>query len=98
MGLLETDAPAQAANRALRIFTAVARLRPGVSEQQARDELAPSAATWPAPTRPRMRKWCWRSPPLKERLVGDVRRPLLALLGTVALLLLIACANVANLY
>ena len=39
MGLLEADAPAQAANRALRIFTAVARLRPGVSEQQARDEL-----------------------------------------------------------
>jgi putative ABC transport system permease protein len=95
--IIESLAPAQAKNRALRIFQTVARLRDDVTLQQAQAEAdaisAQLARTYPATNTSvqfRMRS-------LYDQLVGDTRPALKMLLGTVALLLLIACANVANL-
>ncbi len=75
----------------------VARLRDGVTLEQARQDLSSLSR--------RMKRSygddTWMSDsqtiPLHEQLVGDVRTTLLVLLGASAFLLLIACANVINL-
>ncbi len=78
----------------------VARLRPGVAAAEAGRELA-AIARAPLPELPRPR---WASldrglgmSPLQDDVTRGVRPALLAVLGAVGLLLLIACVNVTNL-
>ena len=97
LGLIDRDAPQQAANRAFRIFNAVGRLKPGVTLEQSRQD-AEAIGTRLAREFPMTNEGAtFTVEPLYDRLVGDARPALQILLGTVALLLLIACANVANL-
>ncbi|MFN7997767.1 MAG: ABC transporter permease [Bryobacteraceae bacterium] len=80
-----------------RYLSTVARLKPGVSLAQARQDLAGIAAQlsreWPAMDK----DWTATVLPLLEDVTEGVRLPLLVLLAAVGLVLLIACANVANL-
>jgi len=75
----------------------VARLKPNVSQQQGETDLNLVAARleqqYPASNKGRRVVLT----PLHESFVGNIRRPLLILLGAVGAVLLIACANVANL-
>ena len=82
-------------NHELDVF---ARLAPGVSIEAADRELQAIAAQI-APSMPAgERGWRTRLVPLAEDIVGDsLRRTLVVLLGAVALLLLVACANLSNL-
>ena len=77
-------------------YNILARLKPGVTMREAQADVTLIAA--------RIREEKHRDPtftisvvPLLDQVVGSVRRSLLVLLGAVALVLLIACANVANL-
>jgi putative ABC transport system permease protein len=76
----------------------VARLQPGATLDQARAEMKLVAARmtrnlpdWYPPD------WSIDLDPLASQVAGELRTPLLVLLGAVAMVLLIGCANVANL-
>jgi putative ABC transport system permease protein len=79
----------------------VARLRPGVTLQQADAELKAIARQLEQEYPNFRRGWTVKAVPLRQDLLGDlegrVRKALFSLIGGVAFLLLICCANVANL-
>jgi predicted permease len=78
-------------------YAVLARLKPGATLQQSRAELD-SISNQLAQQYPSDNKgWGATAVPLREDLVSDVRPALLILLGAVTLVLLTACANVANL-
>jgi len=89
------DEARERSGRALRVF---ARLKPGVTLPQAQSRLQPYFARMLETVPPRFRKEVTlRVRPLRDRQVGDARAASLALLGAVLAVLLIACANIANL-
>lgn len=83
--------------RAARFLAVIARLKPGATEAQLRDELSgiaerlardyPENSGWSAVT----------TAAIDESIVGEVRRPLIVLMAAVGMLLLIACVNIAAL-
>jgi predicted permease len=83
--------------RSGRYLTVVARLRAGVSLTQAQQDMQ-RVAELTAQARPDFNKnWSANVVPMLEDATRKVRQPLWVLLIAVGLLLLIACANVANL-
>jgi putative ABC transport system permease protein len=85
------------ANRGEHHFFAIARLRAGISEKQAQAELATISRQLEQQYPRDNHGWGATTVSLRDDLVGDVRPALLVLVGSVAFVLLIACANVANL-
>jgi putative ABC transport system permease protein len=77
-------------------LTIVGRLKPGVTRVAAQSEMDAIAARLEKEY-PSNAGIGIRLVTMHEELVGDVQRPLLILLGAVCFVLLIACANVANL-
>jgi putative ABC transport system permease protein len=89
--------PAEKLVRGEHHFIAVARLKPDVSVAQAQAQLDSISATLAQQYPADDAGWGALVQPLRDATVGEVRTPLFVLLGAVAFVLLIACANVANL-
>jgi predicted permease len=85
-----------AQNRRDENYNILVRLKPGVSVAQAQADVDVVASHIREKDK-RDRTFGMQVVQLQEQVVGNVRRTLLVLLGAVTLVLLIACANVANL-
>jgi putative ABC transport system permease protein len=78
-------------------LTVFARLKDGVAIERAQENLDAISAQLHQEVELQNQGHGARIVPLRDQLVGDVRRALFVLMGAVACILLIACVNVANL-
>src|SRR5215813_6220030 len=102
--IIKPGAPApemsQQYHRQWETFYMIARLKPGVTFEQGQadmkavtERIRQQNPRWYPPENP----WSLAARPLQEYFFGDLRRPLFLLWSAVGFVLLIACANVANL-
>ncbi|HKP86348.1 MAG TPA: ABC transporter permease [Blastocatellia bacterium] len=77
-------------------LTAIARLKPGVTREQAQADIVGITAQLEQQYKENAGVGAGLAS-LREQTVGDIQTPLIILLGAVGFVLLIACANVANL-
>jgi putative ABC transport system permease protein len=89
--------PAEARTPRGRSISVIGRLKPGASIQQAQAEMDTVAAGLEKEFPAFNTGWGVRVFSLRDELAGNIRPALLLLAGAVAFVLLIACANVANL-
>jgi len=85
------------ANDRGRFLSVVGRLKDGVPAEQAAAELRTIEARLSEETPEYNKNYSAEVLPLRDQFFGNVRRPLWLMLGAVGFVLLIACANVANL-
>jgi putative ABC transport system permease protein len=83
--------------RNIRLLRTLARLKPGVSVAQAQAEMDAIAARLAKEFPAENSGWVVHVVPLQAGLVSNLRSALWVLMGAVGLVLLIACANIANL-
>ncbi len=83
--------------RAASYMQAIARLKPGVTLEQARRDMERAAAALAAEYPETNAETGAQVVPIEKQVLGEVRTGLMVLFGAVTFLLLIACANVASL-
>ena len=88
---------AQRAVRANHNYSGIAKLKPGLSVERAQADMTAIAKRLEAQYPADNTEWGVLIRPLQEDIISAARSSLVVLLGAVALVLLIACANLANL-
>jgi putative ABC transport system permease protein len=91
------DSAQPGADREVRYFDAIGRLKPGIALEQAQVDFSRLAAILRQRQAQAAVQRDLKVGPLREQLVGEVRTALVVLQGAVAIVLLIACANVSSL-
>ncbi len=80
-----------------RSLTVIGRIKPGIGVEQAQADMTQVSANLTQMFPDFNTGWTSNVVPLRQQLTGDIRPALFVLAGAVAFVLLIACANVANL-